>query len=87
MSLVSLWQASLLPVWGIFFICIAHLPNVNTQTIRFRTVASALNSLAAVTLKDFVSELAGYEIAHDKEARWAKWISLIFGGVSFALVR
>lgn len=50
------------------------------------TVASALNSLAAVTMQDFIGGACGYKLAGDKGALWAKWISIIYGAISFGLV-
>ncbi|CAH0382315.1 unnamed protein product [Bemisia tabaci] len=50
------------------------------------TVASALNSLAAVTMKDFIGGAFGIHIQDEHGAAWSKWLSIMFGAVSFALV-
>ncbi|KAF5294064.1 hypothetical protein FQA39_LY13538 [Lamprigera yunnana] len=50
------------------------------------TVASALNSLAAVTCKDFLKGLFGLKITDSREAFWAKCISVAYGIISFGLV-
>ncbi|XP_017784801.1 PREDICTED: sodium-coupled monocarboxylate transporter 2-like [Nicrophorus vespilloides] len=50
------------------------------------TVASALNSLAAVTCQDFVTGAFGINMPDSKGALWAKWISIGYGALSFALV-
>ncbi|KAK5645805.1 hypothetical protein RI129_004269 [Pyrocoelia pectoralis] len=50
------------------------------------TVASALNSLAAVTCKDFITGAFGYEMAESKGALWGKCISIVYGVLSFGLV-
>ncbi|KAK4878986.1 hypothetical protein RN001_007132 [Aquatica leii] len=50
------------------------------------TVASALNSLAAVTCKEFISGVFGVKISEAKEAFWAKCVSISYGIVSFGLV-
>lgn len=50
------------------------------------TVAAALNSLAAVTVQDFITGALGITIPEDKGAIYAKWISLVFGVISFGLV-
>ncbi|KAB0798655.1 hypothetical protein PPYR_09648 [Photinus pyralis] len=50
------------------------------------TVASALNSLAAVTCKDFISGAFRIEMAESKGALWGKCISIAYGIISFGLV-
>ncbi|XP_066143169.1 sodium-coupled monocarboxylate transporter 2-like [Euwallacea fornicatus] len=50
------------------------------------TVASALNSLAAVTIQDFVGGVCGYHFHGHRGAFWAKCISIAYGAVSFVLV-
>ncbi|KAM3963394.1 sodium-coupled monocarboxylate transporter 1 [Aphomia sociella] len=50
------------------------------------TVASALNSLAAVACQDFITGLLGITLQENKGALVARWISAICGVVSFALV-
>lgn len=49
-------------------------------------MASALNSLAAVTVHDFVHEALGAHLPEHRGAFWAKCISIIYGCISFALV-
>ncbi|XP_076236269.1 sodium-coupled monocarboxylate transporter 1 isoform X2 [Calliopsis andreniformis] len=50
------------------------------------TVASALNSLAAITCEDILQGLFRLDMSADKGAMYAKWISIFFGALSFALV-
>jgi len=50
------------------------------------TVASAMNSLAAVTIKDFLHGVCNYEPKDHKGAALSKWISAGFGILSFLLV-
>ncbi|XP_026465185.1 sodium-coupled monocarboxylate transporter 1-like, partial [Ctenocephalides felis] len=50
------------------------------------TVAAALNSLSAVTCEDLLSAGLGIRMAPSKGAFWAKWLSLAYGIISFALV-
>ncbi|KAF5303095.1 hypothetical protein FQR65_LT08427 [Abscondita terminalis] len=50
------------------------------------TVASALNSLAAVTCTDFIGGAFGIKITEAKEAFWAKCVSVLYGIISFGLV-
>ncbi|XP_025836687.1 sodium-coupled monocarboxylate transporter 1 [Agrilus planipennis] len=50
------------------------------------TVASALNSLSAVTCSDFINGAFGITFAENKGALWAKWISFVYGLISFALL-
>lgn len=50
------------------------------------TVASALNSLTAVTMQDFLDGALGIKVPADRGAFWSKWISALFGVLSFALV-
>ncbi|XP_058065900.1 sodium-coupled monocarboxylate transporter 1 [Anopheles bellator] len=50
------------------------------------TVAAALNSLAAVTCEDLLVSGMEWKIPEGKGALYAKWMSLGFGLVSFALV-
>lgn len=52
----------------------------------FRTVASALNSLAAITFEDIFRGLFQMELTAKKGAVYARWISIFFGVLSFALV-
>lgn len=51
-----------------------------------RTVASALNSLAAVTVKDFIHGAFHIVLPDNKGAKAGKYISIGFGLLSFALV-
>ncbi|KAK9879607.1 hypothetical protein WA026_006671 [Henosepilachna vigintioctopunctata] len=50
------------------------------------TVASALNSLSAVTMEDFISGAFKITVPASKGAFWAKCISGIYGLISFGLV-
>ncbi|XP_046475986.1 sodium-coupled monocarboxylate transporter 1 [Neodiprion pinetum] len=50
------------------------------------TVASALNSLAAITCEDIVQGLFRIALPPSRGAVYARWISIFFGVVSFALV-
>nr|XP_034190607.1 sodium-coupled monocarboxylate transporter 1 [Osmia lignaria] len=50
------------------------------------TVASALNSLAAITCEDIFQGLFKIELPARKGAIYARWISIFFGVLSFALV-
>ncbi|XP_063913872.1 sodium-coupled monocarboxylate transporter 2-like isoform X2 [Zophobas morio] len=50
------------------------------------TVASALNSLAAVTMQDFVCGAFQISLKESREAFWAKCISIVYGAISFMLV-
>ncbi|XP_072762052.1 sodium-coupled monocarboxylate transporter 1 [Anoplolepis gracilipes] len=50
------------------------------------TVASALNSLAAITCEDIFRGLLQMELPASKGAIYARWISIFFGALSFALV-
>lgn len=50
------------------------------------TVASALNSLTAVTMQDFLDGALGIKVPAERGAFWSKWISVMFGVLSFALV-
>ena len=52
----------------------------------FSTVASAMNSLAAVCMKDILDSLCGIKIPDEKGAKVSKWLSLGFGILSFTLV-
>lgn len=52
----------------------------------FSTVASAMNSLAAVFMKDILDSLCGIIVPDEKGAIVSKWLSLFFGILSFALV-
>ncbi|XP_033223744.1 sodium-coupled monocarboxylate transporter 1-like [Belonocnema kinseyi] len=50
------------------------------------TVASALNSLAAITVEDVLQGLFGITLPARHGAFYARWISILFGAISFALV-
>ncbi|KAJ0180519.1 hypothetical protein K1T71_003923 [Dendrolimus kikuchii] len=50
------------------------------------TVAAALNSLAAIACQDFARGLLGLTLPEDKGALIARWICLVCGALSFALV-
>ncbi|XP_011171991.1 sodium-coupled monocarboxylate transporter 1 [Solenopsis invicta] len=50
------------------------------------TVASALNSLAAITCEDILRGLFQMDLPANKGAIYARWISIFFGALSFALV-
>ena len=52
----------------------------------FRTVASALNSLAAITVEDVLQGLFNITLPASHGAFYARWISILFGALSFALV-
>lgn len=54
--------------------------------ICYSTVASALNSLAAVTCQDFITGFLGISLPDSKGALYAKWISIMYGLISFGLV-
>lgn len=49
-------------------------------------MASALNSLTAVMMQDFLDGALGIKVPADRGAFWSKWISALFGVLSFALV-
>jgi hypothetical protein len=51
-----------------------------------RTVASALNSLAAITCEDIVRGIFQKDLSASKGAIYARWISIFFGAFSFALI-
>lgn len=55
-------------------------------TFSFRTVASAVNSLAAVTIQDFLHGICDYQPKEHRGAALSKWISAGFGVLSFLLV-
>ncbi|EFN89061.1 Sodium-coupled monocarboxylate transporter 1 [Harpegnathos saltator] len=50
------------------------------------TVATALNSLAAITCEDVLRGLFHMELPASKGAIYGRWISIFFGVISFALV-
>ncbi|KAL1116569.1 hypothetical protein AAG570_005041 [Ranatra chinensis] len=50
------------------------------------TVASAMNSLAAVSMKDLLGGLCKIKIPEKSEATLSKWLSASFGLLSFGLV-
>lgn len=50
------------------------------------TVASALNSLAAIACQDLLTGLLGITLPENKGAFIARWVCLVCGAVSFALV-
>ncbi|KAL6430743.1 hypothetical protein ACFW04_006944 [Cataglyphis niger] len=50
------------------------------------TVASALNSLAAITCEDILRGLFQMDLPASKGAVHARWISIFFGVLSFALI-
>jgi len=54
--------------------------------LNFRTVATALNSLTAVTVKDFLNGALKWELPDEQGAKIGKWISFGFGLLSFGLV-
>jgi sodium-coupled monocarboxylate transporter 8/12 len=56
------------------------------NVLNFSTVASALNSLTAVTVKDFLHGAFKWELPEEQGAKVGKWISFIFGLISFGLV-
>lgn len=49
-------------------------------------MASALNSLAAITCEDILHGLFQVELPARKGAIYARWISIFFGALSFALI-
>ena len=49
-------------------------------------MASALNSLAAITVEDVLQGLFNITLPARQGASYARWISILFGGLSFALV-
>lgn len=70
-------------VWGNFMVInytlIAHsrlIAYLYFIQCGFRTVASALNSLAAVTSEDIISTGLDIKINPEMGARYAKWMSL-----------
>jgi len=66
-----------------FFYCHVH----KIFKIKFHsTVSTGLSALAAITLKDFIIGAFGYNLKDSKQAQLAKWISLFYGIVSFAIV-
>lgn len=58
----------------------------NINVILFRTVASALNCLSAVTSRDFIQGAFNINVPDEKGALLAKILSVFYGLVSFALV-
>ncbi|XP_076255549.1 sodium-coupled monocarboxylate transporter 2-like [Rhynchophorus ferrugineus] len=50
------------------------------------TVASALNSLSAVTMQDFIQDACNYRINGKRGALCAKILSILYGAISFGLV-
>lgn len=54
--------------------------------LNFRTVATALNSLTAVTVKDFLTGALKWKMPDEQGAKIGKWISFAFGLLSFGLV-
>jgi len=54
--------------------------------LNFSTVATALNSLTAVTVKDFLNGALRWELPEEQGAKIGKWISFAFGLLSFGLV-
>ncbi|XP_044580342.1 sodium-coupled monocarboxylate transporter 1 isoform X2 [Cotesia glomerata] len=50
------------------------------------TVASALNSLAAITCEDIFQGIMNMQVPAKKGAAYARWISIFFGIFSFAFV-
>jgi Na+/proline symporter len=54
--------------------------------LNFRTVATALNSLTAVTVKDFLNGALKWKLPDEKGEKIGKWISFAFGLLSFGLV-
>lgn len=50
------------------------------------TVASALNSLSAVTMQDFIHEACGIDIPDKRGAFYAKALSIVYGAISFGLI-
>jgi hypothetical protein len=56
------------------------------SVLNFSTVASALNSLTAVTVKDFLQGALKWEVPEEHGAKLGKWISFAFGLLSFGLV-
>ena len=49
-------------------------------------MATALNSLTAVTVKDFLNGALKWELPEEQGAKIGKWISFAFGLLSFGLV-
>ena len=49
-------------------------------------MATALNSLTAVTVKDFINGALRWELPEEQGAKIGKWISFAFGLLSFGLV-
>lgn len=45
-----------------------------------------MNSLAAITIKDFLDAGLNIRVADNKGAVLSKWISVVFGGISFLLI-
>nr|CAD7452227.1 unnamed protein product [Timema tahoe] len=61
-------------------------PDVVSNLNQKGTVAAAMNSLAAVTMKDFLHGAFKIDIPEHKEAITVKCLSVAFGVLSFALV-
>nr|CAD7446750.1 unnamed protein product [Timema bartmani] len=61
-------------------------PDVISNLNQKGTVAAAMNSLAAVTMKDFLHGAFKIDIPEHKEAITVKCLSVAFGVLSFALV-
>lgn len=73
---MTVWKLSVLQV----------SPLTNPPPSAHRTVASALNSLTAVMMQDFLGGGLGIKVPAERGAFWSKWISALFGVLSFALV-
>ncbi|KAI5699745.1 hypothetical protein M8J75_007941 [Diaphorina citri] len=50
------------------------------------TVASAINSLAAVTMQDFLTNVLAVQIPENKGAVISKYLSILYGVISFLLI-
>ncbi|KAK7866109.1 hypothetical protein R5R35_011627 [Gryllus longicercus] len=80
----------LLPLYVLEFL--SHLPGIpglfvaGVFAASLGTVAAALNSLTAVTIKDFITGAMGKTLPPERGAALGKWLSLGFGLLSFALV-
>lgn len=73
----------------ITFVIYAYFASLRSYSISFdgfRTVASALNSLAAITCEDVLQGLFNMELPARKGATYARWISIFFGVFGFALI-
>ena len=50
------------------------------------TVSSGMNSLAAITLEDFIKGIWFPKLSDEKATKVSKYLSLLYGVITFALV-